>query len=219
MRFHRVVDRLMPCTAMTNNRAPATNPRMPCSASRRVHSVWAFASTSYAVAVFARSVFATPTPTPTAQDVVEVCHHPCPDLIKFGKNGRLDSLLIRSTFPPGTVLDPAHETFEIELSNPDGVIYDAVLQAGDLVRKKTFFLFLDPTAKKTGGFRQGLAKVQLWDAQADGGIRVLIQAYGDLSAADRPEMTIRITVGDDAIGRTDTWQRTAIGWSFQSVTV
>jgi hypothetical protein len=151
-------------------------------------------------------------PTPTPATPPDICHHACPDTLKFGRGSKQDQLIIRSAFTVNTVLDPPNEAFEIVLSNANGVIYQASLQPGDLVRKGKKFQFIDRTARKTPGIRDGLFKVEVSPAQADVGTRVTIQAYGDFAAATLAEMTIKISLGDDAVQRTDAWLPRAYGW-------
>ena len=153
-----------------------------------------------------------PTPTPTPQGPADVCHHACPDTIKFGKRGKPDQLLIRSAFPADVVLDPANEAFRVVLSNANGVLYDGFLPAGAIGKKGRKFQFIDRAARKGQGAFDGLFKVEVSSAQADAGTRVTIQAYGDLAAATLPEMTITITLGDDVVQRTDVWGTKAYGW-------
>jgi choice-of-anchor A domain-containing protein len=158
------------------------------------------------------AVTATPAPTPTPLAPADVCHHACPDTLKFGKAPKPDALLIRSAFPPDLVLDPSNEPFTIVLRNANGVIYEGSLLPGDLVRKGRMLQFLDRAAKKTPpGTRDGLYKVQLKDANG-AGMRVTIWAYGDMSTATLADMTIEIGLGDDTIASTDTWLVKKYGW-------
>lgn len=153
-----------------------------------------------------------PTPSPTPQGPADVCHHACPDSIKFAKNASLDQLIIRSAFPVNVALDPAHEAFHVVLRNANGVVYDGFLPAGALASKGKKFQFVDRAARKGLGAHDGLFKVEVAAAQADLGTRVTIQAYADLSAATLADMTITITIGDDSVQRADVWTTKAYGW-------
>jgi hypothetical protein len=160
----------------------------------------------------------TPRPTPTvaataivAPTPVDVCHHDCPDQIRYGKNGKADQMTVRSAFGPGaTILDS--DSLSITLSNAAGTIYSASLQAGDLSERGNSIIFLDKRAKSGKGFRGGIASVKIQAVPKDLGTRVTIQVYGDLSAASDPTMTLTIRVGDDVTSVTDTWQEMAYGW-------
>jgi hypothetical protein len=119
---------------------------------------------------------------------------------------------VRSAFPAEAVI-PDDATFSISLSNANGVIYSASLQAGDFVRRGKNLMFLDRGAKKGTGFRGGLYKVKIAEVPKGAGIRVTVEAYGDLSAANDPTMTIKIRAGVNSNEVTDFWQESASGWS------
>lgn len=149
-----------------------------------------------------------PTPTPSPTDV---CHHNCPDLLRFGKTGKPDQLIVRSAFGIGATVDPS-DALTITLSNADGVVYTASLLPGDLRVRGRSLVFKDLAAKKGLGTRGGLALVKLQAVPKTGALRVTIEAYGDMSAATLAEMTLAITVGDDANAVTDVWEARAFGW-------
>ena len=153
-----------------------------------------------------------PTPSPTPQGPADVCHHACPDSIKFAKNASLDQLIIRSAFPVNVALDPAHEAFHVVVRNANGVVYEGFLPAGALASKGKKFQFVDRAARKGLGAHDGLFKVEVAAAQADLGTRVTIQAYADLSGATLADMTVTITLGDDSVQRADVWTTKAYGW-------
>lgn len=162
----------------------------------------------------------TPKPTPTLAPTavatavatpVSVCHHNCPDKLRWGKNGKPDQLTIRSAFPfDAEILES--DSLSISLRDAAGTIYSASLQAGDLVRRGKSLQFNDRNAKKGTGFRGGLAKVKIQDVPKGKGVRVTIEAYGDFSAADDPTMTLRLRVGPHVNQITDYWEETAFGW-------
>ncbi|HEY8516182.1 MAG TPA: choice-of-anchor A family protein [Candidatus Binatia bacterium] len=160
--------------------------------------------------------FVPPTPTPTVapppQPPAEICHHNCPDTLKFGKKGKLGQLVVRTAFPVGTEIDPLNEAFSIVLSNANGPVYVGELQPGDFVKKGKKFRFLDKGARKGAGIRDGLAKVEISEVPKVGGWRVNLQAFADLDAATLAEMTLEVWLGDDAIARTDVWIKKAFGW-------
>ncbi|HZR82303.1 MAG TPA: hypothetical protein VFD92_14515 [Candidatus Binatia bacterium] len=156
-----------------------------------------------------------PTPTPAGTPLAapaEICHHPCPDLIVFGRGNKPDRLQVLSAFAAGTVVDPPNEPFTITLSNANGVIYSADLLPGDLTFKGRSFRFEDKGAKKGTGIRGGLGKVDIRTEPKTGAIRVTVQTFGDLSSATVANMTLEISLGDDAFGSTADWTRKTFGW-------
>ena len=153
----------------------------------------------------------TPTPTPTPMPTTGICHHNCPDIIRLRPG--IDQLQVKSGFAPGTILDPANESFRIVLRNANGIVYQATLQPGDLVPRGKAFVFKDNGARRGLGTRGGLAKVQISPVTGGTGIRVNVQAFGDLSAATLAVMTVEIAVGTDAIAYTAPWQQRPYGWT------
>ena len=162
---------------------------------------------------------ATPTPRPTGTAIVpptpvttgtpvDVCHHNCPDKIRFSK---FDQLMVRSAFPIGAYI-PDDTDLDITLENANGVVYSASLEPGDLSRRGKSLIFIDRNAKKGTGFRGGLAKVKIQEVPNGLGMRVTIEAYGDLRDATDPTMTLTLRVGEHANSITDTWQQTNFGW-------
>jgi len=156
----------------------------------------------------------TPTPLPTgivSATPVSVCHHNCPDKLRWGKNGKPDQLIVRTAFAADAeILDS--DTMSISLRDAAGTIYSASLQAGDLVRRGKSLQFTDRNAKKGTGFRGGIASVKIQAVPKNKGIRVTVEAYGDFSAADDPTMTLRVRVGPHVNLVTDYWEETAYGW-------
>jgi hypothetical protein len=161
----------------------------------------------------------TPTPRPTGTAIVpptpastgtpvDVCHHNCPDKIRFSK---FDQLTVRSAFPIGAFI-PDDADLEITLENANGIVYSATLLPGDLSRRGKSLIFLDRNAKKGTGFRDGLSKVKIQEVPNGLGMRVTIEAYGDLKDATDPTMTLTLRVGEHENSITDTWQQTNFGW-------
>lgn len=156
----------------------------------------------------------TPTPTPAGAGpapapTTGVCHHNCPDKIRF-RSG-LDQLAVKTGFAPGVALDPANQAFRIVLRNASGVLYDASLQPGDLVLRGKKFRFTDKGARRGTGIRGGVSRVEVSQAP-NGGIRVNVEAFADLTAATLAEMTVQVTIGDDAVAYTEIWQQKPYGW-------
>jgi hypothetical protein len=120
-------------------------------------------------------------------------------------------MIIRSAFPIGAFI-PDNADLDILLENAAGVVYHASLFPGDLSRRGKSLVFIDRNAKKGAGFRGGLANVKIQEVPNGLGMRVTIEAYGDLSAATDPTMTLTIRVGQHLSEITDTWQQTNFGW-------
>lgn len=161
---------------------------------------------------------ARPTPTPTAPVVnpsprptTAVCNHNCPDKIRLSAT-RPDSLSVKSGFAPSVVLAPDAEPFRITLRNANGIVYQASLLPGDIVRKGSKYLFTDKRARRGQGIRGGLSRVEISPTTNGSGTRVNVEAFGNLDAATLAQMTVEITVGDDAIAYTSTWEQTSYGW-------
>ena len=139
---------------------------------------------------------------------MDVCHHNCPDKIRFSK---FDQLTVRSAFPIGAFI-PDDADLEITLQNANGIVYSAALLPGDLSRRGKSLVFIDRNAKKGTGFRNGLSKVKIQEVPNGLGVRVTIEAYGDLKDATDPTMTLTLRVGEHENSITDTWQQTNFGW-------
>jgi hypothetical protein len=114
---------------------------------------------------------------------------------------------------------PSASGLDITLRNASGVVYDATLLPGDFVRRGREWLWKDKTAK-TGpgpGLRDGLFKVEMQLAD-DGLWRLKIRAYGNLSAATVPTMTITIEAGGVVFQHTATWAKIKKGWQLKRFT-
>ena len=106
------------------------------------------------------------------------------------------------------VLDPENEEFRIVLSNADGDIVDDSLAPHDIVRKGATFAYKNSAASKTGG----ISALTIHKSPDGTGTRVILTVYGDFSAATEALMTLEITLGDDTIVTTATWQSKPYGW-------
>jgi len=151
----------------------------------------------------------TVTPTPTPDAPVEVCHHPCPDKIRLTRG--LDRLEVKSAFPT-TILDPSNDPVEIIIRNAAGIVFQASLLPGDLVKRGKDFRFSDRNARRGQGIRNGLSSVRIGSVPNATGTRVNIEAFADLGAANDPEMTVEIRVGARRIGYTRIWDAKNYGW-------
>jgi cysteine-rich repeat protein len=127
-----------------------------------------------------------------------------------------DSLSIHGRIEPTTPIDPATEQVGILLTNENGAIYRGVLVPGDMVSgggQIQNFKFVDRDAKLGLGIRQGLGKVMIY--KRSNAYSVYITAYGDLSAATLPDMTIQLVVGNDVFQNTGTWKPKSYGWKLE----
>lgn len=122
---------------------------------------------------------------------------------------------------PGDVftIDPQSEGVTIQLTNANGVIYQAMLPPNSfIVRSASRFKYKDKTAV-TGvdpvGPHAGLAQVAMRFRVIDGVsyLTFKLKAYGDFSSATLPCMTTQVTVGDDLSSlRADWTLRKAGAW-------
>jgi uncharacterized repeat protein (TIGR01451 family) len=97
----------------------------------------------------------------------------------------------------------------VRLSNANGIIYEASLAGENLVARGRQLKFKDRTVAKTAD--GGIAFFRILPHQHDG-YRVKVTAYGHLSAATLPDMTIEILLGSETHQNTDTWTSTRRGW-------
>jgi hypothetical protein len=93
------------------------------------------------------------------------------------------------------------------------MIYTASLLPGDLEQRGGAYKFSDAAAKRGLGIRGGLARVELRPLpKVEGGMRVTIWAYANLTSATVAEMTVEITVGGDTTTTTAIWIQRSYGW-------
>ena len=122
-----------------------------------------------------------------------------------------DQLVVHGRIVPMTPIDPPNEQVGVILTNAAGVLYRAAVPPGALVARGTGsrFIYRDADAART---RCGIAKIEMRYVPARGYYRVRVVAYGDLSAATDPAMTLQFKVGDDGFVNSGLWQPTASGW-------
>ena len=148
-----------------------------------------------------------------SQPITRPCKHPCPNRIRFASAPRLDSLELHARINPLTSIDPAFETFFVELSDGNGNVFFAVsVSPGDMrdTNGGRRVFYRDRGARTGGGVYQ-VTIAQRHDAA--GGYRVDVRAYGDLSGATAPDITTTITIGDDVFANTSTWNQQQDGWA------
>ena len=97
----------------------------------------------------------------------------------------------------------------VRLSNADGVIYETSLPGGSLVRSGHQLKFRDRNASRA--VAGGLALFRI-SPHGNDGDQVQVEAYGDLSKATLPDMTIEILFGSAIYQNSATWTPTRKGW-------
>lgn len=148
-----------------------------------------------------------------SQPITRPCKHPCPNRIRFAAAPRLDSLELHARVVPQTSIDPAFETFFVELSDGNGIVFFAVsVSPGDMKDtnggRKVFYR--NPAARAAGGVYQVTIAPR---HDAIGGYRIDVRAYGDLSGATSGDITTAITIGNDLFSNTSTWLPQQDGWA------
>ncbi len=137
-----------------------------------------------------------------------------PATIRFDDDGD-DAFWIHGRFALQSGMDPSAEGFGVSLSNGNGEIYRATIDAGQLQRANGRYVFRDP------GVRRGEAPLAagLYTAgvrvRKIRGIEYLVfrlRAYTDFSAATESRMTTVIVVGNDVGSLTADWAQTRDGW-------
>jgi len=146
------------------------------------------------------------------------CPQPCPDIqkdpstIRFGQNGALDIFKSHGRVEPGETIDMSTSDVGWVLSNQRGVIWSGTLSPSDFVANATgtTFKYKDIAAKTAGGIYK--AKVRITRGGTSYGFKVL--AYGDLSAATDPYMSIQFYLGTTpkAYIHSEPWTPTKTGW-------
>ena len=135
-----------------------------------------------------------------------------PATIRFAKDG--DRLTIHGSIAPCAPFDALPLEVAAMPTNADGVVHSAALPAGSLVRRGPRRVeYRDPAAKRT---RSGVARVRIRERSGQSGrMTFFIESYGDLSAADTPDMTFQLRLGDHVFVNSATWKETAGGWFIQ----
>ena len=97
----------------------------------------------------------------------------------------------------------------VRLSNANGVIYETTLAGGSLVTSGHQLKFRDRNASRA--VAGGLALFRI-SPHGNDGDQVQVEAYGNLSAATLPDMTIEILFGSATYQSSGTWTPTRKGW-------
>lgn len=146
------------------------------------------------------------------QQITRPCKHPCLNKIRFVPGPGLDKLELHARIVPLTSIDPAGETFILELSNANGTIFTETLNPGAFVTTNggKRYTYRNAAARGAGG----IYRVQIQQRKdASEGYRVDVLAYGDLSSATEADMTTFIVVGDDGFFDNSTWLARKDGWA------
>lgn len=121
-----------------------------------------------------------------------------------------DQITLRGAIVPDTSDDLANSPASIEVENSSGLLLAASLPAGALEKRGAVYLGRDPLAGRTGGI--GLLRVV---QRTNHALSFALRAYGDLSAATRADMTIRLTIGGRSYATSGTWRLRSNGWSWR----
>jgi hypothetical protein len=146
--------------------------------------------------------------------ITRPCHHPCASQIFLNEDPRLDKLALHARIVPMTDIDPVAEGITVEVYNSIDLVVAFSLGPGDFRatpggRK---FTYRDPRAIRDAG----IGRVTISQRKdGPGGYRVDVVAYGDLSLASEPDMTVRILVGNDMFTNSSTWLARGYGWMVQ----
>ena len=142
-----------------------------------------------------------------------------PAVIRFAarhpKNSKMrqrpDFFRVHGRLEPKTAHDVVTEGLTLVVTNANGVIYKARLLPGDLSQHWSTMSFVDKPAARGEGSREGLYRVKIRRGVRDG-LVVVIEAYGDFSAATLPAMTIQIGIGDDMFYTKGVFSQRRYGW-------
>ena len=142
--------------------------------------------------------------------ITRPCSHPCVNKIELRPG--LDRLTLHARIVPATGIDPTAEPFTIELSDAGQTLFTATVPPGNFVETAAGrrWALRNPAARTTGGLFRVLITQRNDGA---GGYRVDVVAYGDLSAATTPDMSLFLVVGDDGFFDAGPWTQRVYGWS------
>jgi hypothetical protein len=99
--------------------------------------------------------------------------------------------------------------FGILLTNANGTIFRAVLDAGQLVKKGSGALFKNKLAGRSGGLYKVQVKSKL------GYVRIQVQSYSDMSLATVPLMGVQVLLAGEEAYYKASWQKRPNGWRLQ----
>lgn len=138
-----------------------------------------------------------------------------PTTITFGKQPGLDRFRSHATLDVGP-LDIPGIWVGVLLTNPAGVLYEAVLPPGALSPRGngTTYQFRDPAARTGEGNAAGIYTIKLKQHKDQRGYTIKAEAYADLSAATDPMMLIQFYLGGEHVFITKAapWTPMRGGW-------
>jgi hypothetical protein len=136
-----------------------------------------------------------------------------PARIRFRKtSAELDKLQGHGRVVTEHALEKLTGEIEITLSNPSGIVYRSTLLPGDCTLRSSGrrCLFKDKAARHGAGSRGGIEKFTM---KVRGNAYAFnCKAYGDLSTATDPDMTLQIRVGGELYATRAMWKRLSNGW-------
>lgn len=160
------------------------------------------------------------------------CPPPCPSIkkdpstIKFGPPGAgLDAFKSHGRVEPTESVDVTANVVGWVVSNARGAVYRGVLQPSDWTvnTRGTVFRYVDKEARLGAGRgkRDGIAKAKLRITRGGTSYGYKVLAYGDLSAATDPDMTIQFYLGNPSktYSHSEPWKHTKAGWKATGFTL
>lgn len=136
-----------------------------------------------------------------------------PSTIKFDVIGDLDLFKSHGRVEPGAPIDVGSGAIGWAVTNAQGTIYRGTLHGIDLTAnpRRTVFRYLDRGAR-AGGSRSGIYRAKIRISRGGTSYGYKIQAYGDLSGAVDPDMSIQFDIGGKTYVHSEPWKRTKKGW-------
>jgi len=144
-----------------------------------------------------------------------VCQCPAirrdPTTIKFGRPGDLDQFKSHGRLIVPDGVDLAGSEVGWLLSNNQGRIYGVVLPPGSFTPtvNGTSFRYRDRDARIRGGIRKARIRISRGTTYS-----YWVEAYGDMSAAVDPNMSIQVYLGNPTATaiHSEEWSRMRYGW-------
>jgi hypothetical protein len=145
---------------------------------------------------------------------------PCPPIrsdptqVKLGASGLgLDLVTARGHVRALSSVDPGSVRVGWLISTPGRIVYEGVLEPGDLTPlTRNLWVFEDPGAPLGQGTRDGIYKAKL--IVGANTIWYRLQAYGDMAAAGVGQLAVQFYVGDQVYIVSGLWRPTPAGWIF-----
>ncbi len=128
----------------------------------------------------------------------------CTGAIHDEAGAGLDTIRVATRVVPVSFMNPFDDGFTLELVSGAVPVFSASLAPGEM-DENVFgrrWTWHDPNARSTGGFSRVLVQEMTGGL---GGFLIHVYAYGDLSTATDPSMTIRIAIGGDSFFDTSLW--------------